>query len=426
MTTPASIGSDTFSVHRRELLEVFANAAIDRDAERISELWSSHYSKLIGARGIFCVDHPQYKKPDLPDNRTFGDRAFIRGWMASKRLLLIQCQDGGRPAEYGGHIFCDSNFVSYCEAFQAGRSLDAVKSAFCEAVEYLLPMANATNAYPYMMENAENPHRHIVHSSLEAFASFKCTSPEFFAKNKRFDSSGNKRSPAAIADACLDFMENPGFKALYGQMKTYFLAARVVLLKATLLTFEEPATSVEDRFHSLLKFLHEEVGRFAQFEIYVAHRFFVLSAAELFFSPVNPRASNLDSKLRSMAWDLAHWRGLFDHLLIFSAPSDKAAFPIPHFLTFDRRFVQLTEAFQLNGLIYAPGSCRCELIYQESILLPVSDLMKGKCHEFYTADAMRDRQGRALEGEAQREHLTGIETRLVADLNEVMQRRSTP
>lgn len=406
-----------FSSARRELLEGFANAAITEDSEEISELWSHHYGDLIGARGIFCVDHPRYEKPDLPSNQNFDEKGYLRSWMASRRLLLIQCRDGGRQAQYGNHIFCDSNFVSYCEAFHAGRSLGTLQDAFLKAVEFLLPMAAATNAFPYMIENAENPNRERVHASLEAFTSFKLTSPEFFARNRKFATIGDREGLSKNADGCMDIFENPRFKALYSHIKRHYLVARIVILKATLLTFETRGASVEGRFYSLLKFLHEELARLPQFEIHVAYRFFALSAREPFFSPVQANASDLDRKLKSMAWDLTHWRSQFDHLMIFPTPTEAAAFPIPYFLSFDRRFVQLTENLQLNGLIFAPHDRRCELFYSEAILRPISDLLKERCSEFYRIEASRDRQNRAIEGDALMDQLAMIEKDLTDQLD---------
>ena len=63
-------------------------------------------------------------------------------------------------------------------------------------------------------------------------------------------------------------------------------------------------------FSELLMSLHDKLGRLPQFEIYVAHRFFLLSSREPFFSPVQQNSTNLDRKIRSIAWDLAHWRSL--------------------------------------------------------------------------------------------------------------------
>jgi hypothetical protein len=67
-----------------------------------------------------------------------------------------------------------------------------------------------------------------------------------------------------------------------------------------------------------------------------------------------------------MAWDLTRWRSLFEMLAIGASFVGATPFPIPHFLSFDRQFVKLTETFQLSGLIYAADGRRCEHIYSEA------------------------------------------------------------
>ena len=98
--------------------------------------------------------------------------------MASTRLLLIQNCERERDRRYSAPIFCDSNFVSYCEAFCGQRNLSHNLHAFRRAVEYLLPRAGVTSAFPYMVENADSPDREKVRATLPAFAAFELTSPE--------------------------------------------------------------------------------------------------------------------------------------------------------------------------------------------------------------------------------------------------------
>ena len=99
----------------------------------------------------------------------------------------------------------------------------------------------------------------------------------------------------------------------------------------TLLFFEGRCKETATLFFELLKFLHDELARLPQFEIYVAHRFFLLSSREPFFSPVQQNAMDLDRKIRSMAWDLTHWRSLFEMLAI--GASFVGATPFPFFRT---------------------------------------------------------------------------------------------
>ena len=419
--TPAITHS--FSAKTREILQDFANVTMTADAGKIADLWLHHYSSLTGARGLFCVKEQRYDKPDLPENRDFGGHCFLRSWMASKRLLLIQNCERARDRRYSAPIFCDSNFVRYCEAFCGQRNLNQQHSdAFRRAVEYLLPRAEVTSAFPYMVENAESPDREKVRATLRAFAAFKLTSPEYFASHGRFLTARDKLTADDIADGCLEVMGKADFRTLHTWVKDHYLWSRIVLIKAALLFFEGRCRETETLFLELLKFLQDELGRLPQFEIYAAHRFFLLSSREPFFSPVQQNTMDLDRKIRSMAWDLAHWRSLFEMLPIGASFVGATPFPIPHFLSFDRGFVKLTETLQLSGLIYAADGRHSEHIYSEALWRPVFDLLGEERRQLCTEEAIRDRKRRNRNDGALDKRLVQSEATLTGLLNEAFPR----
>ena len=194
-----------------------------------------------------------------------------------------------------------------------------------------------------------------------------------------------------------------------------------MLIKAGLLFFEGRSKETGTLFSELLKFLHDELGRLPKFEIYVAHRFFLLSSREP-FSPIQQNTMNLDRKIRSIAWDFAHWRSLFEMLAIGASFVGATPFPIPHFLSFDRGFVKLTETLQLSGLIYATSG-RCEHIYSEALWRPVSDLLGGERRQLCIEEAIRDRQRRNQNDGALDKQLVQSEATLTGLLNEALGRR---
>ena len=233
-----------------------------------------------------------------------------------------------------------------------------------------------------------------MRATLRAFAAFKLTSPEYFSSHCRFLTAQGKLTADNIADGWLEVMGKADFRTLHTWVKDHYLWSRIVLIKAALLFFEGRSKETGTLFFELLKFLHDELGRLPQFEIYVAHRLFLLSSREPFFSPVQQNTADLDRKIHSMAWGLAHWRSLFEMLAIEASFVGATPFPIPHFLSFDRQFVKLTETLQLSGLIYAANGRRCEHIYSEALWRPVSDLLGGERRQLCTEEAIRDRQRR--------------------------------
>jgi hypothetical protein len=418
--TPAITSS--FSAKTREILRDFAHVTMTADPGKIAGRWVHHSSSLAGACGLFCVKEQRYDKPDLPENRDFGGRGFLRSWMASKRLLLIRNCDRVGDRRYSAPIFCGSNFVRYCEAFCGQRNLSQNSDAFRRAVEYLLPRAEGTSAFPYMVENAESPDKEKVRATLRGFAAFKLTSPEYFASHGSFTTARGKLTADDIADGYLGVMDKADFRTLHTWMKDHYLWSRIVLIKAALLLLEGRSKAAGALFSELLKFLQDELGRLAQFEIYVAHRFFLLSSREPLFLPGQQNTIDLDRNIRSMAWDLAHWRSLCEMLAIGAPFVGATPFPIPHFLSFDRGFVKLTEALQLSGLIYAANWRRCEHIYSEALWRPVSDLLGEERRQLCTEEAIRDRQRRNQNDGAPDKQLVQSEATLTGLLNEAFGR----
>src|SRR5947207_10896460 len=146
-----------------------------------------------------------------------------------------------------------------------------------------------------------------------------------------------------------------------------------------------------------IRFLHDEFAHFIQFEIYVAFRFFSLNSHEPFFSAIQQNASTLESTLTSMAWDLTHWSTIFDMTMMHSGRAENTPFPVPHFLSFDRRFIRLIDTFKLDGVIYAGNRKRCEQIYARPVLQEISTFLHGSLGEFYTGKAIADRKRRIAE-----------------------------
>jgi hypothetical protein len=389
--------TDPFSERRRSLLIDFANVAGSHDADRIGATWVRHHHELMGARGIFVVEDPKHELI-LPGDRHFATTGFLRCLMGSTRLLNIQNKDGAREFRYSAPIFCDTNFISFCGTFFSGGDLKANANGFREAVRFLLPIKNGLTANAYVMENADNPNLERVRSSLLGFAALTQAATEDFNQRGSF-APRQLRQLEEMVNGFLESMKGADFRTLHRWVKEFYNWSRLILLKCSLIAFSRKGTTLETRMRELLRFLHEEFARFLQFEIYVAYRFFLLNTQEAFFSGLQRNASALEATVNSMAWDLAHWRTIFDMTMMHSGKLENTPFPVPHFLSFDRPFVRLIETFKLDGVIYAGSRKRCEQIYARPVLLEVSNLLQGPLAEFYTPAAIAERKRRIAEHE---------------------------
>jgi hypothetical protein len=404
-----------FSPSRQLMVQDFVDALPTTDVDELRMVWGQHTDVLNDARGLFVVDNPAFEC-SLPGNRNFGKTGFLRNVMEGSRLALIQSESFGSDFGYASVIFADTNFVSLCEAFQSGRDLGGNTDAFREAVAFLNPLRTKTIPYPYLLENAEHPNKEKIRSTLIAFAAFKFGYPGSSHTSTKFTYSCSTSDLEKVADDALLMMDGPDFRAVHSWAKHHFTWARIILLKSTLIVFEKPTSSAASRFYALLKFLHDRLARLLQFETFVAYRYFVLNSEEPFFNPVQRNSAKLNQNLRSMAWDLTHWKMLFDVSNVISSRPDRSPFPVPHFLSFDRRFIRLIEAFQLNAVIFSKKMRRCEQFYSYALLKEMSDVLEGPCGEFQVQEAVQERQKRALKERPADQDLIEVEVELTKEL----------
>lgn len=261
-----------------------------------------------------------------------------------------------------------------------------------------------------------NPNKEKIRSTLVAFAAFKLGHLSTSRTGRGFTYSCSISDLKKVADDALLMMDGQDFRAAHSLAKHHFTWARIILLKSTLIVLEKPASTASSRFYVLLKFLHERLARLLQFETLVAYRYLVLNSEEPFFNPVQRNSVKLDQSLRSMAWDLAHWKMLFDISNVISSRPERSPFPVPHFLSFDRRFIRLIEAFHLSAVIFSKQMRRCEQFYTYALLKEMSDVLQGPCREFQVQDAVQDRQKRALKEQPGDQDLIAVEAELTEEL----------
>lgn len=160
-------------VKQREIIEAFASDCVTGDFSQIGRTWSRFFYDLQGARGVFVVGDPKYDRPLLPTDTSFEAKCSLVGLLKSRQIGLIQDARSTRPFNYAGHIFADTNFVSYCNTIYSGKSLGANADAFYAAGDYLMTKRDGLGAICYLIENFEQRHHPQVKNSIKAFAAFK-------------------------------------------------------------------------------------------------------------------------------------------------------------------------------------------------------------------------------------------------------------
>ena len=391
-------------VKQREIIEAFASDCETGDFSQIGRTWSRFFYDLQGARGVFVVGDPKYDRPLLPTDTSFEAKCSLVGLLKSRQIGLIQDARSTRPFNYAGHIFADTNFVSYCNTIYSGKSLGANADAFYAAGDYLMTKRDGLGAICYLIENFEQRHHPQVKNSIKAFAAFKFADTETFRNDRKIRPTISEDKLNEMATGTLASLETPDFNIIHETMKLSYLSCRVLLTKiaAIELNFGN-GKSAKQKLLSLLEYCHDEVAMLPQTEMLAAWRFYELKSQEPFFKMIQRNASDLLGSIHSMSWDLAHWRNIMTVVTTESHLGISAPFPIPYFLTFDQGFASLLKQLQLKGIIFLVSGIRYIVVPDNHNLQSFSDVLEDAEH-LLTPAAVANRQQRRPAHDALAQH----------------------
>jgi len=354
--------------------------------------WSSFFHVLQGARGIFVVNDPKYDRSALPIDSSFGGKCKLVGLLKSRQLGLIQNARSPRPFNYAWYAFADTNFVSYCNAVYSGKSLGANSDAFNAAGDYLMTKRDNLGAICYMVENFERRHLPQMESGLKGFVAFKYADEDTFRRTRKICPTISESELGRMMTNVMAGLETPDFKTVYETMKLHYLISRVALTKIAAIEFSlGHRKSAKQKLLSLLEYFHDQVAILPQNELVVAWRYYQLKSP--FFKKIQRNARGLLDSIRSMSWDLAHWRNIMTVVTANSHLEIDANFPIPYFLTFDQEFATLLQQLQLKGIIFLASGTRYIAVPDSQSLQSFSEVLEDAEH-LLTSAAVADRQQR--------------------------------
>ncbi len=208
-------------VKQREIIEAFAADCVSGDFSQISLTWSRFFYDLQGARGIFVVGDSKYDRPALPTDLSFAARGNLVGLLKTRRIGMIQDVRSTRPFKYAGHVFADTNFISYCNTVYSGKSLGAIGDAFYAAGDYLMTnrgelgeIRNSLGAMCYLIENFEQRHHPQVKNSLKAFIAFKYADAEAFHRARTICPTVSETELEKMVLEIMAGLETSDFKAI--------------------------------------------------------------------------------------------------------------------------------------------------------------------------------------------------------------------
>lgn len=391
-------------VKQREIIEAFASDCETGDFSQIGRTWSHFFYDLQGARGVFVVGDPKYDRPLLPTDASFETKCSLVGLLKSRQIGLIQDARSTRPFNYAGHIFADTNFVSYCNTVYSDKSLGANADAFYAAGDYLMTKRDRLDPICYLIENFERRHHPQVKNSIKSFTAFKFADTEVFRNDRKFRPTISEDKLDEMATGLLASLETPDFKIIYDTMKLSYLSSRVLLTKIAAIELSlGNGKSAKQKLLTLLEYCHDEIAMLPQTEMLAAWRFYELKSQEPFFKMIQRNASDLLGSIHSMSWDLAHWRSIMTVVTTESHLGISAPFPIPYFLTFDQGFASLLKQLQLKGIIFLASGIRYIVVPDNQNLQSFSDVLEAAEH-LLTPAAVANRQQRRPAHDALAQH----------------------
>ena len=406
---------------REEILGSFANACASGDLSLINHTWSRFYYDLVGAKGVFVVNDSKYEKPLLPLDAIFKSKCFLKGWLKSRRLGLIQNSGSSTPFTYGGYILADTNFVSYCNCVFLGKDLGDNTEAFHAVSNYLMPNRAGLVAICYMVENFHQRTLPQVRESIKAFAAFKFADPEAFSKTGKIVPTISESRLQEIINSVLADMESQDFKTLYERMRQNYLVGKIALTQMAVIEFgSNKQRTLQGKLLELLKFFDKEVSMLPQLELIVACKYFELRNNEPFFKKIQRNSKELLFSINSMAWDIAHWRNAMDLMLVTSVTGNGPYFPIPYFLTFDAGFAALLGQIQLNGVIFHGQNRLYEAIHDLNLFQTLSCVFEGEGEQIISPDAISKRKSRLAAIDNHTTHLEHLVQTCIQKLNTVL------
>jgi hypothetical protein len=364
----------------------------DGDVEAISEMMNHHFHSLATARSVFCVTDEKYEREFLPESQVFRDQGYLRSLMSSRRVMNIKNQGEGNGFELGYTISLDTQFVSFLRRLYQGGNVAGFDAALIDCLKYLVPYRSRTDIFPYLFENDDIRGRPEFAETLEAFFHFRAAADTQFKPTDHFGSTLSDDDVAEQVKGLLGMLDGPDWRVVVGEAKKNWEVSYLTLLVAAKVGIEYSRQSTAVKFKYLAQAL-DEVGMMGKMELHFAHLFFQEGTSERFFRQIQANAGSLMTKLKNMAWDMAHWRNIFVHSSLASrVHNHHADFTVPYVLSFDKPFMEMVDGYRVNGVInYSGEGSKFITVLPYEVETSLSKSLEA-CEELFGVDKVRERK----------------------------------
>ncbi len=365
-----------------QLIEELVPACDTGSVPEITEVMNRHFYSLKTARSVFCVSDQQYERDYMPSSRVFSGKGYLHSLLASSRVMNVKNFDEGKNFGHTFTISLDTQFVSYLRSRFRQHQIVGQDAAITEALQYLARFRSGLDVIPYLYENNDRLDSIEVAESLECFVQFKHAAETPLVEEGRIEPTLSAAKQKKQVCDLLSLIKGNDWQVLALDAKQNWTVAYITLLHAVSIQLAYHNKSIANKMKLMLEKL-DEVGLLPKQEIHFVSALFERGSDESFFRKVQTNGADLMANLRSMAWDLAHYRTVVKQVSqVAQLSAEHADFVSPFILTFDQPLQALLNKYHINGLIsYKEGQAvKYIVIYPLPIEEALSSALNKSTH----------------------------------------------
>ncbi|MFZ6654747.1 hypothetical protein [Undibacterium sp. TJN19] len=398
--------------------KIIAKMLQSQDLNEAFEHYKEFGMLLPNWKFIFPVNNAD--KPGILANATFSHGAAVRSlfaathvhvWDQDTFLETMKTGSARLPLDYS--IGLDAQALSYLAPFLKDESLSRIPPDFIEVFNFIAQDNVNVDPIPYCLENiprmTDRAHIDEVFESLLAYHRLRTIDATHLNNTGKIRSKLSDNEIVAAAQvqvaSMIDECGNPRFLSplLFRHSVIYAL-----LLKITSIQINSPKQGLKRKLTTLLQFMDEDLGVVYQRELLIANRYFHQGQKFPFFNTIqgNRNGKKMLKDLRSMAWDMLHVRNL-EGAMTSKTHKDVRYF-LPAILTFDKRYIDVLEAYPLKGFAYNELSGRIYQHYPSDTFGENTSNFEDELYSrFFNGNAIEARRARA-EGTSDKKRIDNI------------------
>lgn len=300
--------------------------------------------------------------------------------LSSKKLRIINKEfltTGKYTFKYTYDIGLDTQIVSYIQRYMSG-GLEENNFKYIKPLRVRREIESTVHIEPYIFENYIKNKKFTEIEKESVYNTFLFLDLPLIPMISYEQAVENSQRRV---EALQLFESSEGIK----ELEWLYLYNYCLLLETVWLKFCK--NNLKEKMIEMLKFQNEKTCTTDPMFINIAYEYWKKGANVPFFNKIQKGQKNILEKLKNMAWDLFHWRRLFNSFTLLMTP--EADISIPLIYSGDRRFLDLVHLIKLNCMAVDKNEKQVFPFYEKDALDDV--LNKEEQFRFLNEDTMKYR-----------------------------------